>query len=71
MLRHAWLRPVLSIRRLLQVRKLARLISLEELKRHAGGMLQDMALFKFGRLSVQRVEQAHWDSVLGLEHQEA
>lgn len=52
----------------LQVRKLERLISLVELKQHAGGMLQDMALFRLSRLSVQRVEQAHWDFVLGLEH---
>jgi predicted RNA-binding protein with PUA-like domain len=54
-----------------QVRRLARLVSLVELKRHAEGSLQGMALFKYGRLSVQSVERAHWDFVLGLEREEA
>lgn len=49
------------------VRRLARQLSLEELKRHSGGALADMALFKYGRLSVQPVTPAQWDFVLGLE----
>lgn len=56
-----------------QVRKLGRQISLEELKSHAGpgGPLASMALFKYGRLSVQPVSAAEWEFVLGLEGQPA
>ncbi|KAL4448625.1 hypothetical protein ABPG75_005844 [Micractinium tetrahymenae] len=55
------------------VRKLDRQISLEELKSHAGagGPLASMALFKYGRLSVQPVTAAEWEFVLGLEGQPA
>lgn len=57
----------------MQVRKLERQISLEELKGHSGpgGPLASMALFKYGRLSVQPVTEAEWEFVLGLEGQPA
>jgi predicted RNA-binding protein with PUA-like domain len=48
-------------------RKLERLINLEELKVHVE--LGDMSLFKHSRLSVQPVEEKHWDYILGLEHE--
>lgn len=35
----------------------------------AGGALQDMALFKYSRLSVQPVTAQQWEFVLGLEGQ--
>lgn len=56
-----------------QVRKLERQISLEELKSHAGpaGPLASMALIKYGRLSVQPVTAAEWAFVVGLEGQPA
>ncbi|EIE19949.1 DUF55-domain-containing protein [Coccomyxa subellipsoidea C-169] len=49
------------------VRRLARLISLQELKRHSEGALKGMALLTKGRLSVQPVTRQQWDFVLGLE----
>lgn len=51
------------------MRRLGRQIPLDELKRHAGsgGVLADMHLFKYGRLSVQSVMPAEWEYVLGLE----
>lgn len=51
------------------VRKLSRLIPLEELKgaAAAGGALAGMALVKFGRLSVQHVTAAEWEAVLAME----
>lgn len=54
-----------------QVRKLERQIPLQELKSHSGsgGALASMALFKYGRLSVQPVAAAEWEFVLGLEGQ--
>jgi predicted RNA-binding protein with PUA-like domain len=52
------------------VRRLKRLISLEELKRHKEGQLGGMVLFRQSRLSVQPVTQAEWDLILSLEEQE-
>lgn len=52
------------------VRKLDRLISLDELKRHREGGLRDMHLFKYGRLSVQAVQPQEWEFVLGLEKEQ-
>ncbi|KAK9902799.1 hypothetical protein WJX75_006373 [Coccomyxa subellipsoidea] len=49
------------------VRRLARLVSLQELKQHSEAALQGMALLSKGRLSVQPVTQQQWDFVLGLE----
>jgi predicted RNA-binding protein with PUA-like domain len=51
------------------VRKLSRLIPLEELKQAAasGGPLASMALVKFGRLSVQHVTATEWEAVLAME----
>ncbi len=51
------------------VRRLARLVSLEELKRHNEGALGSMVLFRQSRLSVQPVTQAEWDFILSLEEQ--
>lgn len=51
------------------MRKLDRLIPLDELKSHKEGALAGMHLFKYGRLSVQSVAPAEWDFVLGLERQ--
>jgi predicted RNA-binding protein with PUA-like domain len=50
------------------VRKLRRMVTLEELKRHSGpgGALESLQLFKFDRLSVSHVSQAHWDFILSL-----
>ena len=53
------------------MRKLARLVSLRELKEHGGGKLQGMALLTHGRLSVQPVSPQHWEFVLSLEREEA
>ena len=48
-------------------RKTKRLISLTELKEHAG-QLQDFALIRRGnRLSIMPVSGAHWDYILSLE----
>ena len=35
---------------------------------HAAGALAGMALFKYGRLSVQPVTREQWEFVLGLEN---
>lgn len=51
-------------------RRLERLISLDELKVHRdSGELGEMSLFKYSRLSVQPVEERHWDYILVLEHE--
>lgn len=50
-----------------QVRRLARLVSLQELKQHSEAELKGMALLSKGRLSVQPVTRQQWDFVLGLE----
>lgn len=50
-----------------QVRRLARLVSLQELKQHSEAELEGMALLSKGRLSVQPVTRQQWDFVLGLE----
>ena len=55
----------------MQVRKLARLVSLRELKEHQGGALHGLALLTHGRLSVQHVSPQHWEFVLGMEREEA
>ena len=59
--------PLIAAAALLQVRKLGRQVALEELRSHSGGGLAGMALFKYGRLSVQPVTAAEWAFVLGLE----
>ena len=49
-------------------RPLARVISLEELRRHAARELKGMVLLRPGnRLSVMPVEEAHWRFILSLE----
>lgn len=49
-------------------RRLARVITLEELRAHAGKELQGMVLLRPGnRLSVMPVESAHWKFILSLE----
>jgi predicted RNA-binding protein with PUA-like domain len=49
-------------------RRLARVISLEELRRHATRELKGMVLLRPGnRLSVMPVEEAHWRFILSLE----
>lgn len=53
-----------------QVRKLARLVGLKEMKEHMEDGLKDMALFKFGRLSCQHVSKSQWDFVLSLEQKQ-
>ncbi|CAD7703179.1 unnamed protein product [Ostreobium quekettii] len=50
------------------VRKLKRLISLDELKQHKDGALKDLALFKTSRLSVQPVSADEYDFIVGLEN---
>jgi predicted RNA-binding protein with PUA-like domain len=48
-------------------RKLKRLISLEEIKRHAD-RLDGLSLIRRGnRLSIMPVDKAHWDLILSLE----
>ena len=50
------------------VRRLSRIITLEELRAHANGKLKGMVLLRAGnRLSVMPVESAHWRFVLTLE----
>ena len=50
------------------VRKLDRIITLEELKRHAAKQLEDFVLLRRGnRLSVMPVAQKDWDFILTLE----
>ena len=49
-------------------RRLARTITLEELRAHAGKELAGMVLLRSGnRLSVTPVESAHWKFILSLE----
>lgn len=49
-------------------RKFKRIITLDELRRHASGALSDMRLLRRGnRLSVTPVTKAEWDFVLTLE----
>jgi len=49
-------------------RRLARVISLEELRQHAVRELKGMVLLRPGnRLSVMPVEEAHWRFILSLE----
>ena len=48
-------------------RKTKRLISLEEIKRHAD-RLEGLPLIRRGnRLSIMPIEKAHWDLILSLE----
>ena len=48
--------------------RLARTISLEELRAHARKELAGLVLLRPGnRLSVMPVERAHWDFILSLE----
>lgn len=50
------------------VRALHRIITLETLRKHQQGALQDMQLLKTGnRLSVMPVSDAHWRFILSLE----
>lgn len=50
------------------VRALKRIITLDELRRHARGELKDFVILRKGnRLSVTPVTQAEWDFVLTLE----
>jgi predicted RNA-binding protein with PUA-like domain len=50
------------------VRKFKRLITLEELRKHAGGALSDFVILRRGnRLSVTPVSESEWDFVLTLE----
>jgi predicted RNA-binding protein with PUA-like domain len=50
------------------VRKMKRLIPLEELRAHADGALRDLVILRRGnRLSVTPVSRKEWDFVLGLE----
>jgi predicted RNA-binding protein with PUA-like domain len=49
-------------------RRLARVITLEELRKHAAKELKGMVLLRPGnRLSVLPVEAAHWKFILSLE----
>lgn len=49
-------------------RRLSRVITLTELREHAGKELRGMVLLRPGnRLSVSRVEPAHWNFILSLE----
>ena len=52
----------------LQVRKLQRIVPLQELKQHTSGSLEGMVLLSKGRLSVQPVTQQQWDFIMGLEN---
>ena len=53
-------------------RALARVITLEELRAHAGKELKGMALLRPGnRLSLTPVESAHWKFILSLESRAA
>ena len=50
------------------VRRTERMITLEEIKRHAD-RLEDFPLIRRGnRLSIMPVEKEHWDFLLSLEH---
>jgi predicted RNA-binding protein with PUA-like domain len=49
-------------------RRLARIITLAELREHSGGVLAGLQLLRPGnRLSVMPVESAHWKFILSLE----
>jgi len=49
-------------------RRLARIITLEELRAHAGRQLKGLALLRPGnRLSVSPVDERHWKFILSLE----
>ena len=49
-------------------RKFSRIITLDELRKHAGGALEDLVVLKRGnRLSVTPVTQTNWDFILELE----
>lgn len=50
-----------------QVRKLQRIIPLQELKQHGTGGLEGMVLLSRGRLSVQPVTKQQWDFIMELE----
>ncbi|KFM24825.1 Thymocyte nuclear protein 1 [Auxenochlorella protothecoides] len=52
---------------IMEVRRLSRVIGLQELKQYKDGDLSGMALFKQSRLSVQPVKKEEWDFVLSLE----
>jgi predicted RNA-binding protein with PUA-like domain len=54
-----------------QVRKLKRLVSLQELKgmRESNAVARGLQLFTMARLSIQNMSQAEWDLVLALEEQ--
>ena len=56
-----------------QVRKLKRLITLEELKALRGTeeRLASMQLFTTARLSIQNVTREQWDCILEIEGKEA
>ena len=50
------------------VRRLKRIITLDELRKHAGGALAGMIVLRTGnRLSVMPVKDAHWRFVIALE----
>jgi len=50
------------------VRRMSRVITLEELRRHAGDALRGMILLRPGnRLSVMPVDAAHWKYILSME----
>jgi predicted RNA-binding protein with PUA-like domain len=49
-------------------RRLSRVITLEELRKHAKNKLKDMVLLRPGnRLSITPVDEAHWKFILALE----
>jgi predicted RNA-binding protein with PUA-like domain len=49
-------------------RKFSRIITLDELRKHAGGALEDLVVLKRGnRLSVTPVTKMNWDFILTLE----
>ncbi len=53
-------------------RRLTRVITLEELRAHAGKELKGMVLLRAGnRLSITPVESAHWKFILSLESRAA
>jgi predicted RNA-binding protein with PUA-like domain len=52
------------------VRRLKRMITLEELKGYKEGELAGMVLLNRSRLSVQPVTQQQWDFILALEDKE-
>jgi predicted RNA-binding protein with PUA-like domain len=53
-------------------RRLKRVITLEELRAHAGKELKGMVLLRAGnRLSITPVESAHWQFILSLESRAA